>query len=57
MCIAYVDPGNLEADLQTGVGTGYKLLWVLLYSTVLGGVLQSLAAKLGVATSRHLTQH
>ena len=57
MCIAYVDPGNLEADLQTGVGTGYKLLWVLLYSTVLGGVLQSLAAKLGVATSRHLAQH
>lgn len=57
MCIAYIDPGNLEADLQTGVGTGYSLLWVLLWSTVLGGVLQSLAAKLGVSTSMHLAQH
>ena len=57
MCIAYVDPGNLEADLQTGATTGYKLLWVLLYSTLLGGLLQSLAAKLGVSTSRHLAQH
>jgi natural resistance-associated macrophage protein 2 len=57
MCIAYIDPGNLEADLQTGVVTGYSLLWVLLWSTVLGGLLQSLAAKLGVSTSRHLAQH
>ena len=57
MCIAYIDPGNLEADLQTGVVTGYSLLWVLLWSTILGGLLQSLAAKLGVSTSRHLAQH
>lgn len=57
MCIAYIDPGNLEADLQTGVVTGYSLLWVLLWSTMLGGLLQSLAAKLGVSTSRHLAQH
>ena len=57
MCIAYVDPGNLEADLQTGARTGYRLLWVLLYSPLLGGLLQSLAAKLGVSTSRHLAQH
>ena len=57
MCIAYIDPGNLEADLQTGEGTGYSLLWVLLWSTILGGMLQSLAAKLGVATSKHLAQH
>lgn len=40
MCIAFVDPGNLEADLQTGAGTGYQLLWVLLWSTAMGGLLQ-----------------
>ncbi len=40
MCIAFVDPGNLEADLQTGAGTGYQLLWVLLWSTTMGGLLQ-----------------
>jgi len=57
MCIAYIDPGNLGADLVTGATTGYRLLWVLLYSTLLGGLLQSLAAKLGVSTSRHLAQH
>ena len=38
--IAYLDPGNIEADLQSGVVAKYKLLWVLLWSTVLGAVLQ-----------------
>ena len=40
MCVAFVDPGNLEADLQTGAGTGYTLLWVLLWSTVVGFLMQ-----------------
>ena len=40
MSIAYLDPGNIEADLQSGVVAKYKLLWVLLWSTVLGAVLQ-----------------
>jgi NRAMP (natural resistance-associated macrophage protein)-like metal ion transporter len=57
MCIAYIDPGNLEADLQTGAQTGYALLWLLLFSTACGFLLQSLSAKLGVATGRHLAQH
>jgi natural resistance-associated macrophage protein 2 len=57
MCIAYIDPGNLEADLQTGAYTGYSLLWLLLLSTSCGYFLQSLSAKLGVTTGRHLAQH
>lgn len=57
MCIAFVDPGNLEADLQTGAHTGYSLLWLLLWSTAMGMLLQSLAARLGVVTGRHLAQH
>lgn len=57
MCIAYIDPGNLEADLQTGAFTGYSLLWLLLLSTACGYFLQSLSAKLGVTTGRHLAQH
>lgn len=56
-CAAFIDPGNLEADLQTGAGTGYTLLWVLFWSTVMGGLLQTLASKLGVATGKHLAQH
>ena len=57
MCIAYIDPGNLEADLQTGAYVGYSLLWLLLLATAMGFLLQSLAAKLGVTTGRHLAQH
>ena len=35
MSIAYIDPGNLESDLQAGAQTGYTVLWVLLWSTAL----------------------
>ncbi|CAM9921466.1 unnamed protein product, partial [Pylaiella littoralis] len=54
VCIAYLDPGNLEADLQTGAYTGFQLLWVLLLAHILGLVLQSLTARLGVVTGTHL---
>jgi len=56
MSIAYLDPGNLESDLQTGANTGYQLLWVLWWATVLGWVLQSLAARLGCVTGKHLAE-
>lgn len=39
---------------QTGAYTGYQLLWVLLLAHVLGLILQSLAARLGVVTGMHL---
>jgi NRAMP (natural resistance-associated macrophage protein)-like metal ion transporter len=57
MSIAYVDPGNLEADLQAGAGEGYALLWLLAASTAAGGLLQSLAARLGAATGADLAAH
>eukprot|EP00891_Asterochloris_glomerata_P009403 jgi/Astpho2/9403/e_gw1.00145.48.1_t len=57
MSIGYIDPGNLEGDLQAGANTGYTLLWLLVWSTAMGFILQRLAAKLGVATGRHLAQH
>jgi len=56
MSIAYLDPGNLESDLQTGANTSYQLLWVLWWATVLGWVLQSLAARLGTVTGKHLAE-
>ncbi|XP_077994125.1 metal transporter nramp1 homolog isoform X2 [Glandiceps talaboti] len=56
MSIAYLDPGNIESDLQTGATSGYKLLWVLMWSTVLGLVLQLLAARLGCVTGQHLAE-
>eukprot|EP01129_Flabellula_baltica_P014949 TRINITY_DN7335_c0_g1_i1.p1 TRINITY_DN7335_c0_g1~~TRINITY_DN7335_c0_g1_i1.p1 ORF type:complete len:500 (-),score=85.26 TRINITY_DN7335_c0_g1_i1:104-1603(-) len=56
MSIAYLDPGNIEADLQAGATTGYSLLWVLFWSTVMGLLLQLLAARLGVVTGKNLAQ-
>lgn len=57
MSIAYIDPGNLEADLQQGFQAGYALGWVVVWSTVLGWVVQQLSVRLGVATKKHLAQH
>ncbi|GFR75672.1 natural resistance-associated macrophage protein 2 [Elysia marginata] len=56
MSIAYLDPGNIESDLQSGAAAEFKLLWVLLGSTVLGLLMQRLAARLGVVTGQHLAE-
>ena len=56
MSIAYLDPGNIEADLQSGVVAEYKLLWVLFWATVAGLFFQRLSARLGVVSGKHLAQ-
>eukprot|EP01147_Barroeca_monosierra_P000888 gene889-4153_t len=56
MSIAYLDPGNIEADLQAGAIAGYKLLWVVLWATIVGLIFQVLAARIGVSNGRHLAQ-
>lgn len=56
MSMAYLDPGNLEADLQSGAYARYELLYVVLFSTIFGGLYQVLAARLGVCTGKHLAQ-
>ena len=57
MAIAYIDPGNLESDLQTGAQAGYRLGWVILWSTFLGFLVQLLAMRLGIVTHKHLAEH
>ncbi|GFZ18798.1 NRAMP metal ion transporter 2 [Actinidia rufa] len=49
-------PGNLEGDLQAGAVAGDSLLWLLLWATAMGLLVQLLAARLGVATGRHLAE-
>ncbi|OWM65664.1 metal transporter Nramp3-like [Punica granatum] len=56
MSIAFLDPGNLEGDLQAGAIAGYSLLWLLFWATAMGLFVQLLAARLGVATGRHLAE-
>ena len=45
MSIAYLDPGNIESDLQSGIVAKFSLLWVLLGATLLGLAMQRLAVK------------
>lgn len=56
MSIGFLDPGNLEGDLQAGAIAGYSLLWLLLWATVMGLLIQLLSARLGVATGKHLAE-
>ncbi|KAF7050107.1 hypothetical protein CFC21_058516 [Triticum aestivum] len=56
MCIGFLDPGNLEGDLQAGAAAGYQLLWLLLWATVMGALVQLLSARLGVVTGKHLAE-
>ncbi|KAJ1737430.1 hypothetical protein LPJ72_000489 [Coemansia sp. Benny D160-2] len=54
---ALLDPGNIESDISQADVSGYKLLWLLLLAHVICIFVQSLAARLGVITGRHLAQH
>ncbi|XAR48397.1 hypothetical protein NMG60_11031216 [Bertholletia excelsa] len=56
MSIAFLDPGNIEGDLQAGAISGFSLLWLTMWSTAMGLVIQVLSARLGVATGRHLAE-
>ncbi|CAM6083362.1 unnamed protein product [Calypogeia fissa] len=56
MSIAYLDPGNIESDIQAGAGAGYNLLWLLMWATVMGLLIQLLSARLGVATGCHMAE-
>lgn len=56
MSVAFLDPGNLEGDLQAGAIAGYSLLWLLMWATAMGLLIQLLSARLGVATGRHLAE-
>jgi len=52
--IAYVDPGNVAANVSAGAQFGYLLLWVIVVANVLAGLVQYLSAKLGLVTGRSL---
>lgn len=54
--IAYVDPGNVAANLTAGAEYGYLLVWVLVVSNAMAVLIQYLSAKLGLVTGRSLPQ-
>jgi len=56
VAVGYMDPGNWATDLAGGSAFGYSLLSVILLSNLMAILLQSLSAKLGIATGRDLAQ-
>lgn len=55
-CVAYIDPGNFATNIQGGAAFGYQLLWVILLSNLMAVLLQTLSAKLGIATGMNLPE-
>lgn len=54
--VAYVDPGNYATNIQGGAQFGYTLLWVIVASNLMAMLLQTLSAKLGIATGKNLAE-
>jgi manganese transport protein len=54
--VAYIDPGNFATNIQAGAQFGYLLLWVVLASNLMAMLIQSLSAKLGIATGHNLAE-
>ena len=54
--IAYVDPGNFATNFAAGSQYGYLLLWVIVAANITAMLIQSLSAKLGLATGRNLPE-
>jgi manganese transport protein len=54
--VAYVDPGNFATNISGGAQFGYLLLWVILTSNLMAMLIQSMSAKLGIATGKNLPE-
>jgi manganese transport protein len=54
--VAYVDPGNFATNITAGAQFGYTLLWVILASNLMAILIQTLSAKLGIASGLNLAE-
>ncbi|WP_010251906.1 Nramp family divalent metal transporter [Acetivibrio cellulolyticus] len=54
--VAYIDPGNFATNISGGSKFNYNLIWVILWSNLMAIFLQSMSAKLGIATGQNLPQ-
>ena len=55
-CVAYIDPGNFATNIAGGSKFGFTLVWVIVASNLMAMLIQSLSAKLGIATGRNLPE-
>jgi len=54
--VAYIDPGNYATNIQGGSAFGYNLLWVIVLANLMALLLQTMSAKLGIATGHNLAE-
>lgn len=54
--VAYIDPGNFATNITAGSKYGYLLLWVIAFSNLMAVLIQSLSAKIGIATGDNLPE-
>ena len=54
--IAYVDPGNVAANLSGGAQFGYMLVWVLVAANLIAALVQYQSAKLGLVSGRTMPE-
>ena len=55
-CVAYIDPGHFATNIAAGSKFGYLLVWVIVASNLMAMLIQTLSAKLGIATGRNLPE-
>jgi manganese transport protein len=55
-CVAYIDPGNFATNIAAGSKYGYTLVWVIVVSNLMAMLIQTLSAKLGIATRKNLPE-
>lgn len=54
--IAYVDPGNVAANVSAGAQFGFLLVWVIVVANLMACLVQYLSAKLGLVTGLSLPE-
>ena len=54
--IAYVDPGNVAANVSAGAQFGFLLIWVIVAANAMACIVQYLSAKLGLVTGMSLPE-
>jgi manganese transport protein len=52
-----MDPGNFATNISGGAQYGYMLLWVILLANLIAMLVQTLSAKLGIASGKNLAEH
>src|SRR5919197_2018095 len=55
-CVAYIDPGNFATNIAGGSKFGYTLVWGIVAANLMAMLIQTLSAKLGIATGRNLPE-